>query len=238
VDVRVVIRRSTLVPGWDLRANCDPGAPAEASVDLENITGKVSIESSIVGTIAVMNETAEAEPVTIEVRDSIVDATSGELEAVMGPGGAYAWASITFVRCTVIGQVLAHALPLAENSIFTSKLTIVRRQGGCMRFCYLPPGSRTPRRYHCQPDLVEQKTKDVTGERRRVIPRFNSTRFGSPGYCQLSLCCAVEISRGADDESEMGAFHDLFLPQRVASLRARLDRSTPASMETGIIFAD
>ena len=45
-------------------------------------------------------------------------------------------------------------------------------------------------------------------------PRFNSTRYGSPTYCQLADDCADEITRGADDESEMGAFHDLFQPQR------------------------
>jgi hypothetical protein len=36
----------------------------------------------------------------------------------------------------------------------------------------------------------------------------------------------------------MGAFHDLFEPQRIANLRARLDEYTPAGMETGIIYAD
>lgn len=251
VDVRVVIRRCTLVPGWDLRPNCEPSAPVEASLDLENVTGRVTIDKSILGTIAVMNETVEAEPVVITLTDSILDATSNDLEAVVGPGGAYAWAVMTFIRCTVFGQVLAHALELAENSIFGAILTIVRRQRGCVRFCYLPPGSRTPRRYHCQPDLVvaavrersAKKPKSIVDARieqelRRVIPRFESTRFGAPAYCQLDHCCAPEISRGADDESEMGAFHDLFLPQRVANLRARLDRSTPAALETGIIFAD
>ena len=63
-------------------------------------------------------------------------------------------------------------------------------------------------------------------------------RFGNEAYAQLTLCTPPEISSGADDESEMGAFHDLFLPQRVANLRARLDHSTPAGMETGIIYAD
>ncbi len=78
----------------------------------------------------------------------------------------------------------------------------------------------------------------VADERRRVVPRFTSTRFGDPGYCQLAAGCAPEIARGADDESEMGAFHDLFTPQRETNLRARLDDSTPAGMQTGIIYAD
>jgi hypothetical protein len=61
-------------------------------------------------------------------------------------------------------------------------------------------------------------------------------RYGSPVYCQLALNCPEEILRGADDESEMGAFHDLFQPQRAINLRARLDEFTPAGMETGIIY--
>jgi hypothetical protein len=71
-----------------------------------------------------------------------------------------------------------------------------------------------------------------------VAPRFTSLRFGDSAYGQLARDGAEEIARGAQDESEMGAFHDLFLPQRVAGLRARLAASTPAGMETGIIYAD
>jgi hypothetical protein len=75
-------------------------------------------------------------------------------------------------------------------------------------------------------------------ERDHVRPRFNSTRYGKPTYCQLAFDCAEEIIRGADDESEMGAFHDLFQPQRTANLRARLDEYTPAGMDAGILFSN
>jgi len=248
-DVRVAIRRSSLIPGWALESNCEAAEPAEASLELGNVRGHVQIERTILGTISVMNETVEADPIAIELYDSILDATSNKLEAVFGPGGGYAWATLTFVRCTVFGTVLAHALELAENSIFSAAIRVVRRQRGCVRFCYVAADSRTPRRYHCQPDLVERAVRDraapnppsehaLDEERRRVTPRFGSRRFGDPAYAQLTLCTPPEITEGADDESEMGAFHHLFLPQRIANLRARLDQSTPAGMETGIIYAD
>jgi hypothetical protein len=239
-DVRVAIRRCTLVPGWDLNHNCTPSSPGEASVELDNVRGTVTIDRSIVGTIAVVDDTAKEEPIDVEIRDSIVDATSRDLEAVTGPNAGYAWASLTVVRSTVIGQVLAHAMELGEDSIFDGVVHVVRRQRGCVRFCYVRPESRTPRHYHCQPDLAVQAVpaSRAEEERRRVAPRFTSTRFSDPGYCQLALDCAAEIARGAEDESEMGAFHDLFTPQRAANLRARLDQSTPAGMETGIIYAD
>jgi len=72
--------------------------------------------------------------------------------------------------------------------------------------------------------------------RQRVQPWFNSVRYGSPTYAQLAHYCPDGITRGADDESEMGVFHDLFQPQRAANLEARLDEAVPAGMDTGIIY--
>ena len=54
---------------------------------------------------------------------------------------------------------------------------------------------------------------------------------------RLALNCAPEITTGADDESEMGAFHDLYAPQRAANLRQRLTEYTPADTDAGIIYA-
>jgi hypothetical protein len=107
---------------------------------------------------------------------------------------------------------------------------VARRQIGCVRFCHVPVDSRTPRRYHCQPDL--------SGEPIRVFPRFESERYGNPVYGRLTRDIAPEIRRGADDESEMGVFHDLFEPMRLANVQARLDENVPAGMEAGVIFAD
>jgi hypothetical protein len=119
---------------------------------------------------------------------------------------------------------------------------------GCMRFCYTPSGCRTPRRYHCQPDLVVQAVQElgldpesqqaaIGAERLRVKPQFNSVRYGKPDYAQLSETCADETKQGADDRSEMGVFHDLFQPQRAANLLARLQEYTPAGMDVGLIDA-
>ncbi|MGH2627488.1 MAG: hypothetical protein ACRDHY_12660, partial [Anaerolineales bacterium] len=66
---------------------------------------------------------------------------------------------------------------------------------------------------------------------------FTAERYGRPGYAQLSTDSAAEIRRGADDESEMGAFHHLYQPQREANLCARLDEYTPAGMQAGIVLA-
>ena len=67
-------------------------------------------------------------------------------------------------------------------------------------------------------------------------PQFTSLRFGDPGYGQLSLRCAEAIRRGADDEAEMGVFHDLFQPQRETNLRVRLDEYLRFGLEAGIFY--
>jgi hypothetical protein len=68
----------------------------------------------------------------------------------------------------------------------------------------------------------------------RVRPLFESRRYGVPQYARLAVDGPPEIGEGAHDESEMGAFHDLFQPQRTANLRARLDQYTPAGTVAGI----
>jgi hypothetical protein len=73
--------------------------------------------------------------------------------------------------------------------------------------------------------------------RERLRPIFESVRYGTPAYCRLSCAAAEEILRGAQDESEMGVFHDLYQPQRAANLLARLSEYTPAGMDVGILFA-
>jgi hypothetical protein len=244
----VTIRHCTLVPGWSLDSECVPKSGEKASVELQNSSARIRIEHSILGSIEVTANEKKTEPVRIDISDSIWDATSLEREVLSGPEGEIAYARLNIAGCTVFGKVLVHQLDLAQNCIFASRIQAARRQPGCVRFCYVPPSSRTPRRYECQPDLVDKAVKEEYGEsaerdtaqqaeRLRVEPEFNSTRYGTPTYCQLSNSCADEIKRGADDESEMGAFHDLFQPQREANLRARLDEYTPARMDAGIIYA-
>lgn len=248
----VAIRHCTLVPGWSLDLHCEPHRPTEASLELFNTQARITIEHSIVGSIQVSQDEVGTDPIPIHVIDSVLDATYPEEEALGGLGWPLAHAVLTIVRSTVFGQIQTHAIDLAENSILIGDIKVARRQRGCMRFCYVMPGSRTPRRYNCQPDLVikaveakfdrheiteEERDRAQERERLRVCPQFNSTRYCTATYCQLAETCAREIKRGADDESEMGVFHDLFQPQRSANLRTRLNEYIPAGIEAGIIYA-
>ena len=238
------------MPGWELESDCEPCQPTKPSLEIFNLQGRVSIEHSIVGAIRVQEDRVRAEPIELRISDSVFDATSPERSALCSPGGLIAHAALTIARSTVFGEIHTHAVRLAENCIFVGEIRVARKQIGCVRFCYVTPGSRTPRRYECQPDLVEraaagklgagasaeEKARAIAREQRRVTPRFNSVRYGSPVYCQLAASCADEIASGADDESEMGVFHNLFQPQRAINLRARLNEFTPAGMDAGIIY--
>ena len=247
----VHLRHCTLVPGRGLRHDCEPRSPGEPSLELFHAGECVTIEHSILGIILVYENEKRDDPIRMTISDSILDAASMKHDALCRPeDDRIAYVDLTVLRSTILGRVRVHSIAPAENSIFTGELTVARRQAGCMRFCSINPESRTPRRFHCQPDLAreaarkevqgiaDQQAKDAYIRRAvdRVRPVFNSTRYGRPDYCQLAFACAPEITRGADDESELGVFHDLYQPQRGANLRARLAEFTPAGVDTGIIF--
>lgn len=246
---RLVIRHCTLVPGWTIGCDCEPESPGKESLELRNIRASVFIEHSILGPIETHEDEVRANPIPMRISDSIIDATTGEREAIIGTSARNAHAVLTLLRCTVFGIIQTHAIELAENCIFNDCVHVARRQIGCMRFCYVPPGCRTPRRYHCQPDLASAAARDrhpgapaaadaaAALATERVKPRFNAIRYGQPAYCQLTSDVASEIFRGADDAAEMGVFHDLFQPQRMANLAVRLDEYTPAGMDAGVILA-
>lgn len=108
-----------------------------------------------------------------------------------------------------------------------------------MRFCYVAPGSRTPQRFHCQPDLTlaAAPAAERAQEQRRIAPQFRSLRYSTPSYARLADACCEEIRKGASDESSMGVYHHLYEPQREANLALRLQEYVPADTDAGILYA-
>ncbi|HEY7403853.1 MAG TPA: hypothetical protein VIB39_10050 [Candidatus Angelobacter sp.] len=246
---RLLLRHTTLVPGWGLHSDSRPYRPSEASLHLVKTQATVALEHSILGPIRVTRGDEERDAASIRISDTILDATGHEMTAISSDDEGIAPLIVQVARTTVYGAMRVQAIARAENSIFTGNVFVARRQQGCMRFCYVPPGSRTPARYHCQPDQADGQaeggkqlkkatnaTRQREGEHWRVRPIFVSTRYGTPYYARLDAACAAEIRRGADDEAEMGAFHHLYEPQREDNLRTRLDEYTPAQFDAGIIY--
>jgi hypothetical protein len=133
-------------------------------------------------------------------------------------------------RTTVVGESNVRELNASEV-IFTEIVRSERTQAGCLRFSYAPPGSRTPRTFHCQP----QDDMDAT-LRAVVEPVFKSLRYGEPAYGQLDLVCAAEVRTGAEDGSEMGVYSSLKQPQRESGLLLRLHEYLPVGRQAGLIY--
>ncbi|HEY0408507.1 MAG TPA: hypothetical protein VGC89_22420 [Pyrinomonadaceae bacterium] len=237
-----------LVPGpapafaeFNIPAHDDVTLPRyepKIAVDIPNV--RLEIDLSIVGRVNVADGSGA------RITNSIIDAGAETSVAYAAPDGLSAGGALEVVNSTVIGRVHTEQMTLASNTIFMAAfkpgeswpapasapdapVLAAKLQEGCVRFSYLPPGSRVPRPFHCQP----QKPRDAA----RVRPLFNSLRYGDADYCQLALRAAVEIKQGADDQAEMGAFHDLYQPQRISNLRARLDEYLRFGLEAGIFLA-
>lgn len=222
----LVLRDCTLVPG-SLNNADDPG------LVVSHPFAKVELERCIT---APLHTAPEAE---VSLSACIVDASTQNLIAYRGPGAdpLAPGAALTMESCTIIGKVHTQQLTLASDCLFVAALTsggdtwkaplwTERRQLGCVRFSYVPQGSRTPRRYHCQPEEGDMQTR----------PHFTSLRYGDPGYCQLRQSTSDKIRRGAHDESEMGVLHDLYQPQRETNLRVRMEEYLRFGLEAGLIY--
>ncbi|MCW5842002.1 MAG: hypothetical protein KIT77_12205 [Caldilinea sp.] len=223
----------TLVPGLARVRTNQPADPGAASLIVEAADVKVTLRRCIVGALRVDNGA------TVAITHSIVDATASteiayaappspaDAPGTLRPGGA-----LTIENSTVIGRVATQLLELASNTIFVAAapageapVRAEQTQQGCVRFSYVPGTSRTPRRYRCQP-----------GADAGVRPQFTSLLYGEPGYAQLRATCPAEIRRGADDEAEMGVFHDLYQPQREANLRIQLDEYMRFGLRAGLFY--
>ncbi|WP_051309286.1 hypothetical protein [Desulfogranum japonicum] len=255
---RLTLNHCTLVPGLLVCADGEPLEPDKASLvgDL-SADSTITIRHCITGALLVKDG-------QVVIENSIVDATYSSRVAFAGLDGETPGAAMDTLNATIIGKVHATTIGLATNTVFWCHLNetdtwpapiwIERRQIGCIRFSFLPHDSQVPRRYHCQPDLeiaqqIEEKEKtlqrqlydyeiqDIT-EHTCVwlLPRFTTLRYGMGGYAQLRSNCPLHIRQGADDESEMGVFHDLYQPQREINLRTRLDEYLRFGLEAGIFY--
>jgi hypothetical protein len=255
---RLRLVHCTLVPGLSLGTEGAPAFAGTPSLLVEQTETPIEIEVDhcIIGPV---RAPANA---TVIVRQSVVDANLDTNVAYAGLDGIGAGGTISIINSTIIGTLHTGLLKLASNSIFLSRTTddsapvrALRRQTGCVRFSWLPLTSRVPRRYRCQPDLeiasqIEAAIKDSGGGTigtslremitqsvvAQIVPAFTSLGYGQPGYAQLRISAPEQIRTGADDEAEMGAFHDLFQPQREGNLRTRLDEYLRFGLEAGVFY--
>ena len=248
----VFLSHCTLVPGWGVTHDCEPLRPADPSITLDGTRLCLRIDHSIVGKIDILISAVTGRPAKISIADSVVDATAPWRTAIGSADANVGYAELTIERSTVVGEVAVHAIGLAENCIFGSAVTVARRSQGCVRYCYVPEGSRIPQQFHCQPQTAksavpQQPAADPAAQAFRmrqladldirIAPRFASVRYGSPDYLRLTGCTPGEIERGASDASELGVYHGLHEPQRLDALSARLTDHCPADFDSVVLFA-
>lgn len=241
---------TTLVPGVSI---AEPGPPSilpsiTAAGGNANPILRVEIAFSIVGPLRIP-EHAEG----LFALDSIIDGVG--TAAIAGTGAPTARGpALRLERTTVRGATRVRQIDLATEVIFDGLVDAARIQVGCVRFSYVDPKSRTPRRYRCQPDLagrreieaaeaasgpLSETARNLIRARvaRRVRPEYASEAYGQPAYLQLSLRGPAEIATGAEDGSEMGAYCHLKQPQREANLRLRLEEYLPFGLDYGLIYS-
>lgn len=226
------LRHCTLVPGQTLNSDGTPVSPDKPGLIVDAPNAIIEIDHCIVSALRIL------ESARVVITNSVVDATDETRVAFAASDGKGAGASLTIRNSTFIGKVHTREIELASNSIFLARLAendpwnapviSTRKQAGCVRFSYVPFFSQTPRRYRCQPTKPSDEA--------RLRPQFNSLRCGDAAYAQLSQRAAPEIRAGADDDAEMGAFHDLYQPQRETNLRTRLDEYLRFGLEAGIFY--
>jgi len=227
---RLELSHCTLVPGITLDAAGQPLQPNAASLVLEIPGLAVQIDRCLLGAIRA-HEHAQ-----VAASDSLIDATARDGVAFAAGDGTSPGAVLSLSACTLIGKVHTAEVGLISNSILFAALAqgdswavpvrAARKQVGCVRFSWLPFNSRVPRRHRCQPDS--------SSSARHIAPRFTSLRYGTPAYGQLASSTPPEILQGADDESEMGVFHQLYGAQRVTNLRIRLAEYLRVGLRAGI----
>jgi hypothetical protein len=242
---------TTVVPGRSLNEDGDP-VGSEPSVIVEGLSAGNPINAqlhvqaafSIAGPLEVPETCAG-----VTLLDSIIDGLGG---AVLKGPGATPGPPLSAERSTLWGTTQVKELDASE-SIFTGLVTTLRTQQGCVRFCFVPPKSQTPRRYRCQPDLAVaeaiaqalERNPSLTKPQQQQIrdfidgwlkPSFTARRYGQPGYAQLHLGSPRQLQTGAQNGAEMGVFCHLKQPQRESNLKIRLQEYLPFGLDAGIIY--
>lgn len=228
--------------------------PGQLFIDGLLIEGGIAVAAGNLGTLALSHSTiaraaalnaAANDALAVVIYRAICGAVSlnasvpslNATDSIIARSIAAPGTAVEINASTIFGTTAARMLN-AGNSIFNGIVSVERQQTGCMRFCYVPDGSTTPRRYRCQPDLaLAGITRKAVADaiRARLTPQFTSLDFSHPAYAQLSSACAAEISTGADQDAEMGAFHFLQQPQRRANLKAALDEYLRFGLEAGAV---
>ena len=228
----IQVADSTFVPGLSLTRNGEPTSPGDPSIIITATGVALTLIRAITGPIAA------GAGATAHICSSVIDATSPYCVAYAGLDLVSAEADLHVENSTIIGKVRPRTMLLASNTIFhahrarrdpwQAAVWAARRQVGCVRFCFLPFDSITPRRYNCLP-------ADAAGEP-ALEPSFITLRYGHPSYALLSGDVPMAIWHGADNGSQLGVYQQIQETEAVRNVQLRAPEFLPVCLESGIFL--
>jgi hypothetical protein len=230
--VNVNLMDCTLVPGISLQPNGRPMAPGEPSIVVSAPGATLALLRCITGPIGI-NTGASA-----RICSSIIDSCCPCSVAYAGPDLASNGADLHIEDSTVIGKVWARTMQLASNSVFLARrplrdpwiaaIRCDRRQAGCVRFCYVPTDSITPKQFRCLPG---DPSLDAA-----LKPEFVTLQYGHPSYALFSVGVPMAVWTGADDGSQIGAYHAQQEAQAVRNVQLCAPEYIPIGLESGVFL--
>ncbi len=204
----VTINSCTLDPGG---VDADGGALPPVPLVITGHVNHLRINRSVLNEVrlaagAVLDE--------IEIADSIIQ--------VQAPGTAalaFTDTDTRIVRSTVLAArptdlVIDVDQLYASELLCTGRIDVTNTQAGCFRFSVRVSGSRVPHPY---------RSHEITS----ASGLFTSTRFGDPGFAQLSEIAPEAFVRGAENGAEIGAFANEINPIKQDSLVKKVEEYMP-----------
>ena len=164
------------MPGWSLQPDCEPHRPARAEPRARRGRHARDDRAQHPRLDPGLARRGAARPRSrSRISDSIVDATTARARGDRrAHGRQFAHAALDIRRSTVIGQVRAHAIALGrEQHLRRRRCASPGARSAACGSATCAPGSRTPRRYRCQPDLARTAVDEQHGaaSRRRARSR-------------------------------------------------------------------
>lgn len=229
-NVRLNLVDCTICPRPHER--CHP--PSISSLSDPRNRFSISLVRSMVGSIQL--KALESE---LAISDSVVDAGAGlAIAQAKSHGKLPADHSLRLTRVTLLGDIETQQLR-ATDSILIGALRIEFTHAVELTDTYLCPAR--PRPEHERRDFEDGTRADPLESKAGLerLPHsvsFVSTRYGDPGYAQLTHSNPKAILQGASNGSQLGAFNFLEEPRREQQIHAVLAEYLPDGFDHRIVY--
>ena len=231
-SLSIGLQDCTLVPGRRLARNGLPTSSGTPSLLIGVPGSDLTLDHVITGPVAI-DAAASARVTEFDRRCHL--ALAGGL---CRPGRRRRRRSLHIEDSTIIGKVRAHDCRSPPTR--SSWRAAAARSMECRRVVHPPPVRLRAVLFRALRLLITPRPVPLPaggpGARGGAGAAIRRLHYGRPSYGLLAGDCPVAVWQGADDESQIGAYHLLFETQGVANLRTRFDEYLPFGLEAGIFL--